>query len=206
MKGFNIHLNSIIDIIAEDGKTYKSRVQEIKNKEIFIDMPMENGEYILLKRGAEVNSILYNEKVGMLYKLKSKVLERVIDGNLRLYKITWPYEIKKLQRRNYVRVNTTKGIKYKKKEDIIYSNGLVLDLSGGGMKIKLDKILSVGEEVELLIDLNGKFAKIKGEVRRVDKDKDSYIVGFEFTDIGEAVRDRIIQIVFSIMRRQIEVL
>ena len=175
---------------------------------MYIDIPMENGEYLLLRKNCEIGIIIYNEKIGMLYKANLRIIGKKIEGNLRLYKVSRPYGIEKLQRRNYVRVDTTRTVKYKKKGDIAYSDGIILDLSGGGMKIKLDKKIEVNDILNLIVELDGKFAQIKGQVRRVYKDEKDrkYVIGFEFTEINEAVRDRIIHIVFSVMRRQMEVL
>ncbi|WP_055071301.1 flagellar brake protein [Clostridium massiliamazoniense] len=208
MKTFDIYINCILDVLDEKGKTYKSRIQEINEDYMCIDIPMENGEYLLLRKNCEIGIIIYNEKIGMLYKGKLRIIDKKVEGNLRLYKVSRPYDIEKLQRRNYVRVDTTRAVKYKKKGDKAYSDAVILDLSGGGMKIKLDKKVEVNDIVDLIAELDGKFAQIRGEVRRVYKDEKDrkYIIGYEFTEINEAVRDRIIHMVFSIMRRQMEVL
>lgn len=207
MKSLDIYINCILDIMDKDRKVYKSRVQEVNKNNIVIDIPTENGEYLLLNKNDEIRAIIYNEKTAMLYKVKFTIIERKVENNLKLYKLTMPYEIKKLQRRNYVRVDVTKDIKYKTKSDKVYSDALALDLSGGGMKFKIDKKLELNDEIELIVELDGKFAKVKGEVRRISQDtKDKkYIVGYEFTEIAEIVREKIVEIVFSIMRRQIEV-
>lgn len=208
MKTFDIYINCILDVLDDKGKAYKSRIQEINEEHMYIDIPMENGEYLLLRKNCEIGIIIYNEKIGMLYKANLRIIGKKIEGNLRLYKVSRPYGIEKLQRRNYVRVDTTRAVKYKKKGDIAYSDGIILDLSGGGMKIKLDKKIEVNDILNLIVELDGKFAQIKGHVRRVYKDEKDrkYVIGFEFTEINEAVRDRIIHIVFSVMRRQMEVL
>lgn len=208
MKTFDIYINCILDVLDDKGKAYKSRIQEINEDHMYIDIPMENGEYLLLRQNCEIGIIIYNEKIGMLYKANLRIIGKKIEGNLRLYKVSRPYGIEKLQRRNYVRVDTTRTVKYKKKGDIAYSDGIILDLSGGGMKIKLDKKIEVNDILNLIVELDGKFAQIKGQVRRVYKDEKDrkYVIGFEFTEINEAVRDRIIHIVFSVMRRQMEVL
>ncbi|MFR5265983.1 flagellar brake protein [Clostridium sp.] len=208
MKTFDIYINCILDVLDDKGKAYKSRIQEINEDHMYIDIPMENGEYLLLRKNCEIGIIIYNEKIGMLYKANLRIISKKIEGNLRLYKVSRPYGIEKLQRRNYVRVDTTRAVKYKKKGDIAYSDGIILDLSGGGMKIKLDKKIEVNDILNLIVELDGKFAQIKGQVRRVYKDEKDrkYVIGFEFTEINEAVRDRIIHIVFSVMRRQMEVL
>lgn len=208
MKTFDIYINCILDVLDDKGKAYKSRIQEINEDHMYIDIPMENGEYLLLRKNCEIGIIIYNEKIGMLYKANLRIIGKKIEGNLRLYKVSRPYGIEKLQRRNYVRVDTTRTVKYKKKGDIAYSDGIILDLSGGGMKIKLDKKIEVNDILNLIVELDGKFAQIKGQVRRVYKDEKDrkYVIGFEFTEINEAVRDRIIHIVFSVMRRQMEVL
>lgn len=208
MKTFDIYINCILDVLDDKGKAYKSRIQEINEEHMYIDIPMENGEYLLLRKNCEIGIIIYNEKIGMLYKANLRIIGKKIEGNLRLYKVSRPYGIEKLQRRNYVRVDTTRAVKYKKKGDIAYSDGIILDLSGGGMKIKLDKKIEVNDILNLIVELDGKFAQIKGQVRRVYKDEKDrkYVIGFEFTEINEAVRDRIIHIVFSVMRRQMEVL
>lgn len=210
MKEFDFYLNGILEIIGKDGKSYKSRIQEINKMELSIDIPIENGKYILLNENDEVKAIFYKEernKSYKLYSLKFKVLGREIDNTLRLYRISWPYEIKKLQRRSYVRVVTNLVAKYKGIGEEQDQNCTVVDLSGGGMKIKSKVLFKEGEKGIIKTTLNNKVIELKGVVRRakVDENK-NYLIGFEFLDIGEVRRDKVIEAVFSIMRKQMEVL
>ncbi|WP_066872334.1 flagellar brake protein [Clostridium mediterraneense] len=203
MKRFKLEVNNNIEIY-EDDKVYKSRIQSVNDDEIYIDIPLHNNEYLILNKGDDIHLIKYGNE-GSVYELSCKVIDRKIEGNIRLYRLSEPYDIKKIQRRNYVRVETIRGIKCFRKDEEF--NALILDLSGGGMKIKSNKKLEIDEEIVSFVKTDdGKFM-VKGKIIRVEETSfNQYSLGIEFVDIEERTREKIIKLVFSIMRKQMELI
>ncbi len=203
VKRFKLEVNNNIEIY-EDDKVYKSRIQSVNDDEIYIDIPLHNNEYLILNKGDDIHLIKYGNE-GSVYELSCKVIDRKIEGNIRLYRLSEPYDIKKIQRRNYVRVETIRGIKCFRKDEEF--NALILDLSGGGMKIKSNKKLEIDEEIVSFVKTDdGKFM-VKGKIIRVEETSfNQYSLGIEFVDIEERTREKIIKLVFSIMRKQMELI
>ena len=85
-----------------------------------------------------------------------------------------------------------------------WKKGIILDLSGGGMKIKTEEKLSLRDRVtvNIFIGENEK-VQVVGEAVRVEKiNTNEYICGLKFKEISERTRDKIIQKVFEQMRKQ----
>lgn len=203
VKRFKLEVNNNIEIY-EDDKVYKSRIQSVNDKEIYIDIPLHNNEYLILNKGDNIHLIKYGNE-GSVYELSCKVIDRKIEGNIRLYRLSEPYDIKKIQRRNYVRVETIRGIKCFRKDEEF--NALILDLSGGGMKIKSNKKLEMDEEIVSFIKTDDGEFMVKGKIIRVEETSfNQYSLGIEFVDIEERTREKIIKLVFSIMRKQMELI
>lgn len=203
MKRFKLEVNNNIEIY-EDDKIYKSRIQSVNDEEIYIDIPLHNNEYLILNKGDDIHLIKYSNE-GSVYELSCKVVDRKIEGNIRLYRLSEPYNIKKIQRRNYVRVETIRGIKCFRKDEEF--NALILDLSGGGMKIKSNKKLEIDEAIVSFIKTDDGEFMVKGKIIRVEETSfNQYSLGIEFVDIEERTREKIIKLVFSIMRKQMELI
>lgn len=86
----------------------------------------------------------------------------------------------------------------------VWKKGIILDLSGGGMKIKIEEKLSLRDRVTVNIFIaENEKVQIVGEVVRVEKSNTGeYICGLKFKEISERTRDKIIQKVFEQMRKQ----
>ncbi|NLL29691.1 MAG: pilus assembly protein PilZ, partial [Clostridiales bacterium] len=144
MDKLKLEINNKIEVIYGE-KNYKSVIQDIREEEdeILISIPVLDGEYLTLVTGRVIEQIYYDNN-GNVYQFKSKVLGRIKEKNLSLYRFSSPFDVRKIQRRDYVRVNFIKAINYLSSKDIEkekYKKALLLDLSGGGMKIKVDEKL-----------------------------------------------------------------
>lgn len=203
MKNFTLGINSRVDILWNKG-VYKSVVQDYQNQFMYINIPVANGEYLTLERGEEISGIYYDDK-GNVYSLDAKVVDKVKEGALPLYKLTEPYNVKKIQRRNFVRVEFTHGIKYKSEtmDKATFYNGILLDLSGGGMRMKIKEKLNSNDKVFVRLQYETEVIEVSGKIIRVQKAPDGeFICGVDFKEISEPERDRIIKTVFTVMRKQ----
>nr|WP_242969971.1 PilZ domain-containing protein [Clostridium chauvoei] len=80
----------------------------------------------------------------------------------------------------------------------------LLDLSGGGMKIRAKENLKKGDILLVNINYNDIKLDLKGRVVRVKEENDNYLCGVSFLNIDNKTREKIIKIVFIILRRQSE--
>jgi c-di-GMP-binding flagellar brake protein YcgR len=188
-----------------DGVIYKSKIQSLDDNKIYIDIPLHNNEYLVLHEGDDIKIMTYAKEL-VVYELSSRVLGRGKDGNVKVYELGEAYEVKKIQRRDYVRVNITRVIKCESENSNF--DALLLDLSGGGVRLKSSKELKVGDEIIVSIRNNEKIVKAKGKVIRIEDSTNSKfnVIGVQFVDIHNKEREAIIKIVFEIMRKQMELI
>lgn len=205
MKKFKLEINGNIQIL-EGEVFYKSNLQDVTESYILIDIPVNNGIYLTMNDNDEIEAEHYVDG-GSYYKFNCRVLGRTRERKLNLYKLSKPYNISKIQRRNYVRVDMVEYAFYKLQNDNgeeVWKKGIILDLSGGGMKIKIEEKLSLRDRVTVNIFIaENEKVQIVGEVVRVEKSNTGeYICGLKFKEISERTRDKIIQKVFEQMRKQ----
>ncbi|SDP57305.1 c-di-GMP-binding flagellar brake protein YcgR, contains PilZNR and PilZ domains [Clostridium gasigenes] len=209
VKKFDVVINSKLEVKWADG-IYKTLVQDSNSKNILISIPVVGGVYLTLKTGEEIELVYYDNGEN-IFSFKCRVINRIKENNISYYSITLPYDVIKIQRRNYVRVDTVQVIKDIKKyeketngqADDKISNALLLDLSGGGMRIKLREKLEKSDVISAKIGSENEEVLIKGKIVRVDITEDKrYIYGISFEELDNRTRERIIQIVFRIMREQ----
>ncbi|MBU5454797.1 flagellar brake protein [Caproiciproducens sp. MSJ-32] len=209
MEKLKLEINNKLEVLY-DKKNYKSVIQDIREKEeeILISIPVLDGEYLTLATGTIIEQIYYGNN--NIYQFKTKILGRTKERNLSLYRLSLPYDIKKIQRRDYVRVNFVKIINYINAKDIEnekYKKALLLDLSGGGMRIKVEEKLEKDDIILAKIVYENSIINVNGKVIRVERTEDNkYICGIIFSDINERTREEIIKIVFKVMRKQRELI
>lgn len=213
MKKLELKINSKIDVVF-DKVYYKSTIQDINYKEesLLISIPVTDGIYLTLNAEDVIEQIFYDSN-GNVFKYDTKIIKRVTDNQIPFYKVTFPYNIEKVQRRDYVRVNTAETMEYKldekikkyEKDEKPYEKGVLLDLSGGGMRFKGNKEFSRGNILVAKIKYEDQNIEVKGKIVRVEKTEDKkYIYGISFMDISNSAREKIIRLVFTIMRKQRE--
>ncbi len=200
MVKFEIEVNSRVEIILEDG-ICKSVIQEWDENNLYIAVPMIKGQYIKFAKGQKLTmyNYLHSDK---LFKFECKVLGLDKCGNMPLYKLTLPEEVRKIQRREFVRVETNKRIKYSKLEEEKFNSAVLIDLSGGGMRIKANEKLELNELVTIYLE--DEKISVEGKIVRADKYKDYYDYGISYSHIDNKTREKLIKIIFTIMRKQRE--
>lgn len=213
MESLKLSINGRVDVLWEEENIYKSTIQEIEEDSFSITIPVNNGEYLTPHAGEKLELMCYDDG-GNVYRFNCKVKGRNTDNNIPLYILSEPYDVSIIQRRNYVRVKIVQMIQYLKGSlegeninSLKFSPAILLDLSGGGMKIKINEKPSLGEQLIAELKYNEYEALTKGKIVRIEKTEDNkYICGVNFDDLDNITREKIIKMVFTIMRKQRELL
>lgn len=198
-------LNGNISIFDENNKAYKSIIQDIDEDSILINVPCGGGEYYLLEDNKEYEMNYYD---GSLYYVFNTILikkEHDKDKSIPLYKIGYPYNVKRIQRRDFVRVDLIDYMKYKNvnEETDLWNDGMILDISGGGLRTSTQQVLNQDDILDLNINVSDDIIEVKGKVvRYIGISTSGKVYGIEFTDISEGIREKIIRKVFEQMRKQ----
>ncbi|NMM61438.1 flagellar protein [Clostridium sp. P21] len=210
-------INGKIEIEMEDGY-YKSNIQDITEEYVAISIPVNNGQYLPLRKEEKITGVYYYDKE--IYRFKTVVLGRKIDKIL-IIMIKKPDTFKKLQRRNFVRVpfmtniccaqiKLTKDIKSIGDNQIKFFEACSLDISGGGMRLAVDRSLKekihCDDILMITIPLGQESITVKTKIVRVESDRKNpkIIYGTIFFDLDKYSRETIIKLVFHIMRNQIK--
>jgi c-di-GMP-binding flagellar brake protein YcgR len=205
VEGLNFEINKKIEIAWNDGY-YKSNIENVENNCIAISIPIKNGTYIPLREGEKVEVIYYYGKD--IYKFYTHVIDRKID-TIPVILLALPKEVFKVQRRKFVRVPIICTIQYSKIGKNTASkplSAIMVDLSGGGMRIKLKDELAYGDIINVYIPLGKEQVQIKGEIVRIEAEQDikRNICGVSFMDLEERVREKLIRYIFQVMRDQMK--
>lgn len=205
MKNFNLNINEVIVIEYED-MVYNCSIQGIAENELLINIPVKDGEFLILENGERLD-VKYCSEAGRYYEFEVKIIGREKSDNIPMYKLSLPIDVRRIQRRNYVRVQVLKTVKYKLEEEESWCEATTLDISGGGMKIKARRKFKLNDKLVAKIETSSRLVETEVQIKRCEKvNTNEYIYGLEFTDINENRRDNIIKDVFLVMRKQREIM
>lgn len=181
---------------------YRTRIEEVGERLLSVGVPFEHGELVPLREGTKVKVTFCDETA--VYSFEGKIMQRIAIP-VPILVLELPDTVKKVQRRNFVRVPASFPVTFR----MVTREGLsdlykamMLDLSGGGMRF------STKEHVENRALLYAQLTLPNGEIQtpvRVSRvinieDTKRYSVSVEFYEISERERDKIIRCVFDIQR------
>lgn len=148
--------------------------------------------------------VYFNDKYAAYY-LNTVIVDREKEPvHLLVLKNTGDY--RKIQRREFFREEVKRKVKYRALDDNLhpvepFSETYTIDISGGGIKMAVDKMLPLEGKVELLLDLPGlERSSIIGKVVNQYGNEDPPAVGVKFTDIDHQSREKIISWLFEYQR------
>ncbi|GAA0767602.1 flagellar brake domain-containing protein [Clostridium subterminale] len=214
MKANNMmEINNKIEIYTKNCELAKSIVQDMDEEGIYIAIatPILNGISYPLTTGDTI-TCNYNDGKGNIYSFQAKVKGRKFD-NIAMIILERESELKKVQRRDHVRIPFMNKVKYlpidKYNESMLrdiencdYREGQTLDLSGGGIRIKVKESLDLGQLVMLNTKINNQDILALGKIVRDEtQNKNEHIYGVKFKYIDAKVRESIIQFIFQNMRK-----
>lgn len=212
MGNLALAVNNRLDVLYEE-KIYKCQVQDLEDNFFNVNIPVSEGEYLTVPRGIDLEFMSFCDD-GDVFKFKSTIISRSQENNISMYVMANPFDIQKIQRRDYVRVKVAQIINYitgdyslEDIDELKLNNAILLDLSGGGMRVKVKEQLTKGDKIISQLKYGTQEVFVKGTIVRVEVTEDKkWIYGVIFDEIDERTRDRIIRMVFDIMRKQRELL
>ncbi|OPJ64486.1 flagellar brake protein [Clostridium chromiireducens] len=209
MKGFTLKVNDRIEVVVNE-KPYKALIMDVEDDSMRINLPVYEGDYLMLHSGEKIEMNSYLDEGGC-FNFYSTVISRGKEGSIIYYKVSLPFDIKKIQRRNFFRVSVLDTVEYKiitdiDEEDfdnIPYEEGTMVNLSGGGLKLKLKRDIKESDLLLINLRLSKIQAEIKCDIVRIENTADKEkLCGLRFIDITPAQSEKIIQELFEISRRQ----
>ena len=209
MDDFNLKINDRVEVVVEE-KAYKTLILDIQDDYLKINLPVLDSEYLMLhvNEKIEVNSYLDENRC---FKFYCNVISRGKEGNVIYYKVSNPFDIKKMQRRNFFRVGLFNLIEYKiitninetEIDSVPYKEGYMIDLSGGGLKLKVKDDINKDDIVLISMTIKKIKIELKCDIIRIENTADKEkLCGLKFLDITPVQTDIIIHALFEIVRKQ----
>ena len=214
-------LNSKIELITEDNGITTGLIYDTMEDKVHVSIPSDDRQFKLFRVGDMLKSIVYSgsETIGF-----NCIVTDRIYGDFPIYELSEIDNFMKVQRRGDVRVSFVNPMQYTGNRFLInignsetspqkvienigryLKDGMMLDLSGGGLKLSFYENFDIGKMLLLIFDLDDDTFILKGrikykELNTIDK-KTKYIYGIKFEDIDERLREDIIRFVFILMRK-----
>ncbi|MFC4404334.1 flagellar brake protein [Gracilibacillus xinjiangensis] len=192
--------NNNKDDIQESKVTYRCRVIETKKDSIIIDLPIneltDKTTFIPEGIALKVSYIKDNS----VYVFTTKVVGRRLDRVPGII-LNWDKDkIKKIQRREFVRVDSLLDISIRSpKEQFKPITTITKDISGGGLSAYLDLSNKLNED-ELLdmmlvlpLENNLEYLHLQGAVVRFIEEETKGVLSVKFTDISIQNQQKIIK-------------
>ena len=206
-----IEENSVVEVMYNED-IYIRIIKDISSDFFSITIPMFQGQYYIPNEN-DVIDISYVGK-SKKYSFTTTVVKREKIKGIPLIVLKAPTKVNEIQRREFVRIETSIKVKvwivddekksveeYLKVPNILVGN--IVDLSGGGLRINISKKLNLNSKVILSFFINDEEVNIIGNVVRVlDENMNQHIYGIEYECMRENIRDKIIKYIFEAMRKK----
>jgi c-di-GMP-binding flagellar brake protein YcgR len=212
MKPEDLKINQLVEIELKEGDASEylpSRIEEIKEKYLYISMPMRKGALLPMRIGQEIQVMMRhrNSTVGFLTKVVGRR-----GGSLPYLIITKPERIVPVnQKREYVRLNISLPVRFRviDEEGSQIQEGVTIDISAGGILLSTQAEVKAGQNIEIEIQLTARnifssHAHIIRVFEKDKKDKNTTRVAIEYDGINEAHRDKIFKFIFEKQREWIK--
>ena len=182
---------------------YRTHVEEVGEKILVVNAPYVKGEIVPLREGTRLKLTYWDELSA--YTFETVIMQRIAVP-YPTFVLALPTSVTKIQRRNFVRITVNFPFSFR----VVLQNGLsdffegiITDLSGGGIQFKTKKVMEKGYLLTADINLPNSVLEMPLRVVRsesVEKQPGWYVVSSEFFDISERIRDDVIRCVFEIQR------
>ncbi|MFW5991819.1 MAG: flagellar brake protein [Halanaerobiaceae bacterium] len=217
-----LEVNEKVDLVVEDGPyqgKYLCKIAEINDKSIRVTAPFRHGQIVPLNLHRPVK--IYYTGENAAYVFETRVINRQAKP-IALLTLEKPSEKKRIQRREYFRLETSRKIEYRilpedyndgeadnngkdgkddkeDKDPLIETH--IIDISGGGVKLLIDDEFPEEGLIEMYIDLPGiEDSCIIGKIVNFYELPDGKAAGIEFVGIDRHDQEQIISWMFDYQR------
>ncbi|NLN64279.1 MAG: flagellar brake protein [Clostridiaceae bacterium] len=150
------------------------------------------------------------------FAFEAEAINREVQNNIAILRITPVTQIKKIERRAFFRMNYELEVRYRildalsdeeAGEEGVFLKGQTRDISGGGFCILTGWEFEIGTRIEAFLKIETEVHCIGAVVRSKkirEKGKILYDTGIEFKTIENRDRERIISFIFETQRERLK--
>lgn len=140
-------------LLEKSEVSYQSFIQDINGTdEIVITSPIVGGKLIPLELDRTYVICVYTSRG--LYRCEGVVVARTKEDHLYLVTIKIKTAMQKFQRRQYYRLGCLLNFHYKDDNQEIWNEGIIKDISGGGIRFNSKYAFEINKQIECHIQLN----------------------------------------------------
>jgi c-di-GMP-binding flagellar brake protein YcgR len=195
-------------VMKKDIKLISQVLDEIDERHMFIAMPIVNNVVVPIPTG-EIIQIKYAKKGIGVFAFSARVLSRKHSEHLSYMKIERLSDVKKVQRRDYFRLDIVLDVKIKlvRTDGTVDNNSfdaLTKDISGGGLKLISRTRLTANDLVDIAIKTDDGIIQARGRIIRCipyEGTGSDYDIAVIFDSIQEQARTQIISFIFNYQRK-----
>lgn len=204
----DFNLISKVELINDEGESTLGTVQDGNEDRIYVSITVDKKKFKLLRPGDLVRGIITDADKVLGF---NGIVNQRIHGEMPMYEIVYE-ELTKIQRREDFRIDCNIPVQFTEKVQDKHSKdskeGLLIDISGGGVRLLSNEKLCDGAPILLKFKFNEDQLILKGEiVHRGDHDAPNgmrYGYGIQFKDITDVERETIIKNIFLLIRKRIQ--
>lgn len=193
---------------TKDLEDYRSKVIDIDDEYFYIDFPVHEQTKRTSVFSIHEYIIVQYTKNNVVFEFRGKVLDKV-SKNVPALKLKLPAkeDLKRIQRRQYVRVETDVDVAVHCPNDSFPPFTTVTrDISGGGASLYvLDQSLEINQKLKLYFVLNSKdgyeYIETEAQIVRFQTENEVKTASVKFLIDDENKRQKIIQYCFEIERK-----
>lgn len=189
---FNFSIGDAVEIKREQ-KSYRTLVEsQLDGSSLLLYMPMEKAKPVLIAKGEilEINYVLVESEQGkyVVYAFEAIVEDREYFENIPMMKVRALQKPKKIQRRDFFRLNIVKPLLLEKLDGEGAIEVITKDISAGGMLVVSPKHMMEGEKYLVYVNMIPEAPMVlTGTVLSSDgvpEENGRYKVRFYFSDIN----------------------
>ncbi len=189
-------------------RLYYSKIMDItSDTKMVIATPLDGGKIVALEVDGEYYLSIYS--TAGLYRCEAQVTNRSKADNLYTTDLVIKTRMQKFQRRQYYRFDCTLPFNYYLEKSEKLEKGIIIDISGGGIRFKSNSQLIQDEIIccNLILDLGNviKEIMVRGTIIAsiaVDLKQDIFETRIFFEEIENDDREVIIKFIFEEERKR----
>lgn len=209
---------------SDEQLTYVSQILDMEDDgTIIAALPIYEGRLITLEVGYKLNCYFYT--ANGIYNGRTLIEARYKENNLYFMKLTLEGELKKFQRRQYFRLpcnieatmrplsiqevlDYSESNELKEEPDLEPERGVIVDISGGGVRVFSGNHYDKNDYVYITFDLDmnigvrqlGLLARVVMSIESPNRE-DYYDNRLQFKEIPAKTRDVIVKYIFEQQRK-----
>lgn len=201
-----LKLNNTIELITDRDEKVSGIIYDIVKDKILVAVSADDKEFKLLHKGDELECVSSNSKTTL--RFKANLTDR-IQSDTSIYELSFIRDIEEIQRREDVRVSCSIPIHFIDRDSTLAESnpfeGTIINLSASGLKLSCLVDYKINTDLFLTFFIKHQEYKLNAKIVHkeliLQKERSIYQYGIEFLDISEREREKIIQYLFTLMRK-----